>query len=772
MTLRNLVAALLLTAFGAPSTHSATLAVSPPAITEPAEDGQVVSPFDLHMVAGPFVGSAGENHVCSDWEIRAIPSDTVVWTAPCAGGLHRVHIHLGDGEFVGFLSGRHQLDSGSDYRLRVRFQGDANGSEWSDWAERLFRTTLATQIPALILSDAAPIAKPRWRDETDADIVLPAGLPATALRLEVAGELILQWTGGAEEPANPAALSVHGPLRVILQAGGVPVVVPASRVTFTDGSGQDREVFLPATTLEPGQTAAWWIGERGGAFTDPTGGDPAAPPNYSSPANAPQVPWTVLQPGFRVERVATDFQLPVNIAFVPNPGAGPDAPQFYVTELYGTIKVVTRSGEVGDYATGLLNFNPTGAFPGSGEMGLAGIAVEPASGDVFASLVYEIPPATDVHFPRVVRFHSVDGGATASSQTTILDFPNEPLGPSHQISNLSIGPDGKLYVHVGDGFGPAAAQDPGSVRGKVLRVNLDGSAPSDNPFFNATDGLSATDLVFASGLRNPFGGTWRAADGSHWEVENGPGVDRLARIVAGRNYGWDGSNESMTNFAAYNWPLSTAPVNIAFVQPSTFGGSGFPPEKMDHAFVTESGPTYAPGPQAAGKRITEFVFDLDGNRVSGPVPLIEYAGAGRATATALAAGPDGLYFADLYKDFGASSPIERGASVFRVRWTGIADFASAVSAGGLPLTIEFHDTSNVPSPVAWHWEFGDGSSSDEQNPVHTYLLAGAYDVRLTVTGAAGPAVRQKPGYVVAGATSRDLEPGHPPPRPTPRVVVR
>ena len=57
------------------------------------------------------------------------------------------------------------------------------------------------------------------------------------------------------------------------------------------------------------------------------------------------------------------------------------------------------------------------------------------------------------------------------------------------------------------------------------------------------------------GLRNPFGGAWRAADGAQWEVENGPSVDRLAKVVAGRNYLWDGTDASMQNFAAYNWPI-------------------------------------------------------------------------------------------------------------------------------------------------------------------------------------------------------------------------
>jgi hypothetical protein len=122
----------------------------------------------------------------------------------------------------------------------------------------------------------------------------------------------------------------------------------------------------------------------------------------------------------------------------------------------------------------------------------------------------------------------------------------------------------------------------------------------------------------------------------------------------------------MRNHALYNWDPSTGPVNLAFVQPETFGGSGFPAAKMGHAFVTESGPTYAEGQQDKGKRITEFVLDAAGNRLQGPTPFVEYVGDGRATVVGLAAGPDGLYFTDLYRDLGATGPTQTGARVLRV----------------------------------------------------------------------------------------------------------
>jgi glucose/arabinose dehydrogenase len=645
----------------------------------------------------------------------------------------------------------------------VRFQGDAvPGGDWSDWSERGFHTASATSIEPLVLSDVSTVPQPRWQDEAGDDVVLPGfGAPQSVLRLEVPGVgplLEIASLGGLSNAvSNPSPLAAHGPVRAVCSAGRTPIALAASRLAFTDGSGTDRVVVLPPIALEAGQSAAFWISSAGEAFaadsSSATGG--AAPALTSDiQRSAASVPWAVKQPGFRVERAATGFQLPVEIAFLPNPGPGADDPLYYVSELYGTIRVVTRGGAVSVYASGLLNFDPTGNFPGSGEKGLAGIVVDPPSGDVFAGAVEAVAGVTDFHFPRVFRLHSTDGGRTAATRTTILDFPNEPLGASHQISSLSLGPDGKLYVHIGDGQLTSPAQDMTSVRGKILRVNLDGSAPADNPFYNTADGMTATDLIYASGFRNPFGGAWRASDGALWEVENGPSIDRLAKVVAGRNYLWDGTDPSMRNFAAYNWPTAVAPVNIAFVQTSTSEGSGFPADHQDHAFVTESGATYAPGPQALGKRVSEFVFDAQGVLISGPVPLVEYVGAGRATASALAVGPDGLYFADLYKDFGAATPIEAGANVFRIRYVGVADFTADADSGRPPLSVAFHDASSVPRATAWHWDFGDGTSSEERDPIHVYAFPGSYDVRLTVTGSGGPVARQKASAVVVSSPVR------------------
>ncbi|MGH7453741.1 MAG: PA14 domain-containing protein, partial [bacterium] len=204
------------------------------------------------------------------------------------------------------------------------------------------------------------------------------------------------------------------------------------------------------------------------------------------------------------------------------------------------------------------------------------------------------------------------------------------------------------------------------------------------------------------------------------------------------------------------WNPPHAPVNLVFIQPATFGGSGFPAEKMDHAFVTESGSTWATGPQANGKRLVEFVLDAAGKLESGPATLVEYNGSGKASASALAAGPDGLYFSDLYKDLDYRTPIDRGANILRVKFIGRPDFTANVTNGAAPLSIQFTDRSVVPGATNWLWSFGDGNTSTVQHPSHTYTATGLYDVRLAVTGENGVAVAQKNAFVIAGELPKGL----------------
>ncbi len=745
---------------GAPRAACANTPPATPVVTEPTL-GRLVNPSDLHMECEPFSdGDAADTHRCTDWEVWTVSPAQRVWSTLCIGGVERLHTHIGDGVFEGSHAGRSSFLDGTQYILRVRHRDSSNipATEWSAYGSRAFTTGQGSVLFPLEADDLLDAPAPSWRTSAGQPIVLPTGATPPSLRVESAsGGLLLQFSAAASGNAviNPAQLALHGPVRVRVSAGSLaaPLPLPESAVSFRTGAGADVVVYLPSMNVQPGVDAYFWVLASGSTYFGSSG---QTQPDFSSLARGTPVPWAVRQSGYRVEVVATGFQLPVNIAFVPNPGNQPNSPLYYVSELYGQIKVVTRSGVVSDYVTGLLNFNPTGNFPGSGEQGVSGICVDPTNGDVFATMLYSSVPGVESapHYPKVVRFTSVDGGLTAATQTTILNMVGESQGQSHQISNITFGPDGFLYVHVGDGFDAGTAQNLSSFRGKILRISRAGAPPADNPFYNLADGLTARDHVFAYGFRNPFGGAWRAADGQHYEVENGPSIDRICQVVRGRNYLWNGSDASMLNFAIYNWNPAVGPVNMAFIQPSTFGGSGFPAAKFDHMFISESGPTWASGPQNDGKRISEFVLNSAGARVSGPTPLIEYTGSGKASVVALAAGPDGLYFSDFYKDLDFVSPIDRGSNILRVRFVGDAEFTASATTGSAPLSVQFTDASTVPGPTTWLWEFGDGGVSTLQNPAHVYDADGVYTVRLTITGSAGVSIKERPAYIRVGAVPR------------------
>ncbi len=719
-----------------------------PMITEPVTVGLIVNPSDVHMETAPFVDAdPGDSHFCTDWEIWSINPLERVWFGSCVTGPEKVHAHLGDGVFQGALTGESQLDYETQYEMRVRFRDDSGDSptEWSPYSTRAFQTGTQTQIFPLELDDILDTPMPTWRDTDGLTIDLPAG---TQLRVEQkSGSAVLVITGEDGMPDtlnNSGPLSAHEASRVRISSSAPTLALPATNLQFVTDEGELETVYIPPVGLVGASEVVFWISAGGSTFV---GNAAQSEPDFSTLARSAPVSWNASLPGFQIDVVASGFQMPVNIAFVPTPSADPNAPLYYVTELYGTIKVVTNAGDVSDYATSLLNFSPTGAFPGSGEQGVSGLAIDPVTGDLFAGMLYD---AGGPHYPKVVRFSSNDGGLTATTQTTILDMAGESQGQSHFISNMTIGPDGLLYVHMGDGFDVSTGQNLNSFRGKVLRLNLDGTANSDNPFYDAGNGISARDYVYAYGLRNPFGGAWRSSDGRHYMVENGPSRDRMSQLVEGRNYLWNGSDQSMENFAIHVWNPATAPVNIAFIQPETFGGSGYPASMYDMGFVTESGPTWASGPQARGKRITMWQYDGSGNVVAGPTNFIEYNGTGKATAVALAAGPDGLYFSDFYKDLDYNSPIERGANILRVKFVGTADFTADVTEGQAPLTVQFTDTSSVNGATAWAWDFGDGNTSDQQNPQHTYTSNGGYTVQLQVTSPSGISTIRKPAFIVVG----------------------
>ncbi len=126
---------------------------------------------------------------------------------------------------------------------------------------------------------------------------------------------------------------------------------------------------------------------------------------------------------------------------------------------------------------------------------------------------------------------------STGSETVLVDLPPLSSATNHNGGALRFGPDGKLYVGVGENANAALAQDLSSPLGKMLRFNDDGSIPSDNPFFDTQAGLA--QAVWAYGLRNPFTFAFEPGTGRMHINDVGQGqweeIDLGAR---GANYGW------------------------------------------------------------------------------------------------------------------------------------------------------------------------------------------------------------------------------------------
>jgi len=377
---------------------------------------------------------------------------------------------------------------------------------------------------------------------------------------------------------------------------------------------------------------------------------------YALNVRSAQAHWQVPQ-NFEVQTIVSDLDLPVNLAFVPNSGLNQDDPYFYITQLYGQVIMVRRDFQKQVYADDLLNFDPR-TTPKFEELGVEGVSVDPQTGDVFATIIYDEAGAI---FGKVVRFHSTDGGRTAASQTIILE--GIPAASSHSLHTLTIGLDGKLYLNVGDGQHADAAQDVNDKRGKILRMNLDGSLPDDNPFPNS--------YTYAYGLRNPFGAAWRNENDKLYISDNGQGTnDRLAQVSRGEDYGWP---NDLTRGAIYLWNPTVAPVAMDFLRDTPFA-----PEYAGHLFVGLSGPTYLLGDTDRGKQIQSFELDAEGNVVSESI-FLDYIGAGYATVIGVAFGPDGLYFTDLYGENGFDEAGFTHANVYRIRWVSQDTTAPVIS---------------------------------------------------------------------------------------------
>jgi glucose/arabinose dehydrogenase len=276
---------------------------------------------------------------------------------------------------------------------------------------------------------------------------------------------------------------------------------------------------------------------------------------------------------FRVEEVVTHLESPWGLA------AAPDG-RLFVTERAGRVRVVQDDVLLTEPALTLPEIST------EGDAGMFGITLHPDfDRNHLVYLLYTLSRPDAGLVSRLVRYREVNN--TLAEAAVLVDDIPEIARPGG--ARIRFGPDGKLYVTVGDrllaargphGAARSTAQDLASLNGKILRFNDDGTSPDDNPFYSP---------LFSFGHRSPQGIDWHPVSGDLWAIELGPvGYDELNRIEGGLNYGWPLTEGAQMSLGVETPVLSFAP-SLTPSGGSFYTGHVMPAFRNDFFFGTLRG---------------------------------------------------------------------------------------------------------------------------------------------------------------------------------------
>ena len=322
---------------------------------------------------------------------------------------------------------------------------------------------------------------------------------------------------------------------------------------------------------------------------------------------------------------------------------------------------------------------------------------------------------------RIVRIRA--NGDSGAFQDVLLD--RIPAGEWHNGGPIAFGPDGKLYALAGDAenrtlIPTTYPQDLLSLAGKVLRMNPDGTVPTDNPFYGNS---SANPYIYTYGHRNMFGLAFHPATGKVYITENGPDCnDEVNLLIPGRNHGW-GPNETCsepppppynTNQDGPNpvLPLVWYTPTIAPTNAIIYSGPNFTSFQGDLIF----------GDFNTGSLRHLDLEPPDYDRVVNQSVILQVPEG----ILDVEEGPDGaIWFttqSTLYR-FVDTSPHPRASFTATPNPVDV----------GVPVTFNASASSDASGTiVSYAWEFGDGAKGSGIVAVHAYAAKGTYTVALTV----------------------------------------
>jgi len=505
-------------------------------------------------------------------------------------------------------------------------------------------------------------------------------------------------------------------------------------------------------------------------------GDGAELGELEAPASVPQ--------SYTDTRIADNVDQPTALAFTPDG-------RVLVTTQGGAVRVVKNGSLLGTAALDL-----SGKLCTTSERGLLGIAVDPDfASNKYVYLFYTFKKGSGCPTKnlsggpvnRVSRFtyNTSNDRIDASSETVLLDNMLSFAG-NHNGGDIKIGGDGKLYVSLGDsgcqidapsscGGGNANTKSKSILSGKILRINRDGSIPSDNPWVGSAgarrcgqpggdpdyrlDNSRPCVETYAWRLRNPFRIAFKPDGNGFFINDVGQNVwEEIDEGIKGANYGWNDRE--------------------GFCKNGSTSDCGAPP-------AGTTNPIFAYGRGDDCKSITGGAFAPDGFGLDGVYLFGDYVcgnifkltrngssyrrsdfitGFGANSVVAMAFGPRPGGGQSLYYTIYSS-----GGEVHRVDFTGAANrkptavLAASPRSGPAPLEVSFNgDASTDPdgdSIDRYAFTFGDGQSisGSSEHVSYTYTRTGSFQATLVVTDSRGAS---------SDPVSVTISPGNTPPTVT------
>jgi glucose/arabinose dehydrogenase len=261
-----------------------------------------------------------------------------------------------------------------------------------------------------------------------------------------------------------------------------------------------------------------------------------------------------LPPGFTQSPVVSGLTNPTDMEFAPDG-------RLFVAEQAGRVRIAKTNGT-------LVTFlDISSRVDSNGERGLLAVAFDPnfsTNHYVYLHYTQKATSTTSVH-NRVVRVTASGDRAVAGSEKLIFRLNNLSSAASHNGGAIDFGKDGKVYVAVGDNANGDNAQSLGNVKGKILRINKDGTIPTGNPFYSTASGNNRA--IWAVGLRNPFKFAVKPSTGTIFINDVGEKTwEEINRGASGANYGWnlcEGNHDNPNRPGSVNCSAApyTAPVH-------------------------------------------------------------------------------------------------------------------------------------------------------------------------------------------------------------------